>query len=89
MASLFSRYNERIEPPIPEKLLDSTIVDRCPICGQPIYYGDKDVCVIDGLEVMIHENCMVYKQLSPSEILDMLGVDHYKVTAKEIHEEGY
>lgn len=89
MASLYSRYNDRIEPPTPEKPLDSTIVGRCPICGQPICYGDKDIYVIDGIEIMIHENCMVFKEFSPSALLDLLGVDHYKVSAAKVCEEGY
>lgn len=85
---LYSRYDDRIEPPEPEKHSDGDIVGRCPFCGKPICYGDN-VHTIEGIEQMIHEDCMVFKKLTPAEMLDLLGVDRYKVAAAEIYEEGY
>lgn len=77
-----------IEPP-EEKILDSAIVGKCPICGLPVYYGDREILVIDGIGAMIHEDCAVFREMSLTDILDRLDVDHYKVTAAGIVKEGF
>lgn len=66
---------------------DNYIVARCPICGQPIYYGDEDVIILDGhTDRPMHENCAVFRAKTLDWFCDVLGLDLCRGTAKEVYE---
>ncbi len=65
---------------IPEKT-----VGRCAVCGELIYETDR-VVVLDN-EKMVHERCAVFRKEGLTEFLDLLGIDYYTGTAKEMLED--
>lgn len=72
---------------IPEK-----VVGRCAVCGELVYADDR-VVVLDngcaaGSEKMVHERCAVFRKEGLTEFLDLLGIDYYTGTAKEMTEDG-
>lgn len=80
--------NDVFDPtPWEEGIGDDYVIARCPICGEPIYYDDEDVLVLDGHEDKpMHENCALFRAKSLDWFCDVLGIDLLKSTAKEIHE---
>lgn len=60
-------------------------VGRCALCGKPVY-ADEEVTVLDASGAVIHENCMIFTKLSLAEALDLLGLDYYTGTAREMVE---
>ena len=72
---------------IPEKT-----VGRCAVCGELIYETDRVIVLDNGCaadsEKMVHERCAVFRKEGLTEFLDLLGIDYYAGTAKEMRESG-
>lgn len=59
-------------------------VGRCAVCGKPVFADERVVSLGNG--AMIHEECAVFRRESLTEFLDLLGLDYYTGTAKEMAE---
>lgn len=71
---------------LPVEMKPEERIGRCPVCGKAVYEEDRVVMLDSG--AMIHEGCAVFRQESLMEFLDLLGVDYYTGTAKEMAEDG-
>ena len=58
---------------------------RCAVCREVICEDDR-VIVLDN-EKMVHEKCAVFQKDTLTEFLDLLGIDYYTGTAKEMMED--
>ncbi len=68
-------------------LIPAEPVGRCAVCGKELEGNDR-VYAFDHNEKMVCEHCMVFEKLPLSEFLDLLGIDYYAGTAKEMTESG-
>ncbi len=77
---------ERMPVLLPSEMELEEKIGRCPVCGKAVYEDDRVVVLDSG--AMIHEGCAVFRQESLMEFLDLLGVDYYTGTAKEMAEDA-
>ncbi|MBQ2277058.1 MAG: hypothetical protein II333_00695 [Clostridia bacterium] len=60
-------------------------VGRCAVCGKPVFAEERVVSLDNG--AMVHEECAIFRRESLTEFLDLLGLDYYTGTAKEMVED--
>lgn len=67
-------------------------VGRCAVCNEPIYEDERVIVLDNGCtadsEKIVHERCAVFRKEGLTEFLDLLGIDYYTGTAKEMMEDG-
>lgn len=74
--------NDITDPTPWEKESESEKVCECFLCGEDIFDTDR-VHYIDGLEeVPICDHCFGFKKFTPSNLLDMLGIDVSRSTGR-------
>ena len=81
--------NDVFDPtPWEEEIGDDYVIARCPLCDKPIYYGDTDVHIIDGMDDMpICDNCWNWKKLTARDLMERLFKEAYVVSGKKYSEE--
>lgn len=82
-----NKVNVEYAPSFLISLIPAEPVGRCAVCGKELEGSDR-VYAFDHSEKMVCERCMIFEKLSLIEILDLLGIDYYTGTAKEMMEDG-
>lgn len=81
-----SKFIVERTPTLLPSMMVTKPMGRCAVCGEVICEDDR-VIVLDN-EKMVHEKCAVFQKDSLTEFLDLLGIDYYTGTAKEVAGDG-
>lgn len=86
-----NKVNVEYAPSFLVSLIPERVVGRCAVCGELIYADDRVIVLDNGRAVdsekMVHERCAVFQKEGLTEFLDLLGIDYYTGTAKEMEED--